>query len=308
MSTKGAVFLSKIGLVFSGGVAKGAYQIGFCQALLERFALTDIAAISSSSIGAWNALALLTGSLDIAQDAWLNTEIYNTRTFVERIIKHRFFFDYLDAFLPADTTVSKDFFVTCCEFPLMTTHYINLRNMENGRAKEYLQAGVALPPLFTPKVVEEKTLMDGALIDNIPMQPLINEEIDILLVVHFDSATPINHALYPNTIILEINYSTAGFIKNSFDFRKDTVRTMIDCGYHYARQLLEIFFLHGLQDLDYIRASSSIYHQLRDAHGSISVDYFANRFNHIAQKFVSTNISKTKPRKTVAPLNDPETF
>lgn len=49
-----------IGLVLSGGMAKGAYQIGVLRAISEYIPISEIKYISCESIGVFNGYALLT--------------------------------------------------------------------------------------------------------------------------------------------------------------------------------------------------------------------------------------------------------
>jgi predicted acylesterase/phospholipase RssA len=59
----------RIGLVLSGGGAKGAYHIGCLKALREA-GIDRFAAIAGSSVGAINAVCAATGRLDTAERAW----------------------------------------------------------------------------------------------------------------------------------------------------------------------------------------------------------------------------------------------
>jgi NTE family protein len=64
--------MAKLGLVFSGGGGKGAYQIGVWKAL-EEFGLTEkIEAVSGTSVGALNALLFAQGNYALAEQVWLN--------------------------------------------------------------------------------------------------------------------------------------------------------------------------------------------------------------------------------------------
>ena len=58
--------MKNIGLVLSGGMAKGAYQIGALQAIDEFFKPSDFSFISSASIGALNSYAYLTHNINIS--------------------------------------------------------------------------------------------------------------------------------------------------------------------------------------------------------------------------------------------------
>src|SRR4051794_35827195 len=67
--TLGELRGKRIGLLFSGGGAKGAYQIG-CWKALRALGLDDFRAIAGSSVGAMNAVLVGTGRLDTAEAVW----------------------------------------------------------------------------------------------------------------------------------------------------------------------------------------------------------------------------------------------
>lgn len=64
--------MAKLGLVFSGGGGKGAYQIGVWKALTE-FGLADkVEVLSGCSVGVLNALLFAQDNYDVAEHVWLH--------------------------------------------------------------------------------------------------------------------------------------------------------------------------------------------------------------------------------------------
>ena len=64
--------MNRLWLVFSGGGAKGAYEIGVWKAMNELGLSQMVKEISCTSIGALNALLFLHGDWEKAQGLWLN--------------------------------------------------------------------------------------------------------------------------------------------------------------------------------------------------------------------------------------------
>lgn len=64
----------KIGLVLTGGGAKGAYQAG-CLNALHKAGYTRLSAISGTSVGAMNGILLAAGRLDAIDEAWSNLRL-----------------------------------------------------------------------------------------------------------------------------------------------------------------------------------------------------------------------------------------
>lgn len=60
----------RIGLVLSGRMGKGAYQIGALAAINEFFDPTDFKYVSAASIGVLNTYAYLTNNLSQASNIW----------------------------------------------------------------------------------------------------------------------------------------------------------------------------------------------------------------------------------------------
>ncbi|MBR1615369.1 MAG: hypothetical protein IJ673_07780, partial [Treponema sp.] len=77
----------RIGLVLSGGMAKGAYQMGALKAIDEFFGDGEIVALSSASIGVLNAFAFANGIVDEGISMWKNIMNGQKRIFITSILK-----------------------------------------------------------------------------------------------------------------------------------------------------------------------------------------------------------------------------
>ena len=62
----------KYGIVCSGGLAKGAYQLGFLESLHDYLSKEEIKAFAGSSIGIFNAYFYLADKMDLGRELWLN--------------------------------------------------------------------------------------------------------------------------------------------------------------------------------------------------------------------------------------------
>ena len=66
--------MRKLGLVFSGGGAKGAYEIGVWKALNEFGMDAEVQAVSGTSVGALNGALFVQGDLNKAEQLWSNIQ------------------------------------------------------------------------------------------------------------------------------------------------------------------------------------------------------------------------------------------
>ena len=76
-----------IGIVLSGGMAKGAYQIGALKAIRENINIDDIKCMSCASIGVLNGYSFLMNRLDDAEKMYLSLCSDNSRLFINQILR-----------------------------------------------------------------------------------------------------------------------------------------------------------------------------------------------------------------------------
>lgn len=85
-----------IGLVLSGGMGKGAYQIGALSAIKEYFPPSDFEYVSAASVGALNTYAFLTNNLDNAKQIWENVNLQGSKRFITSVLKSTFLQDVIE--------------------------------------------------------------------------------------------------------------------------------------------------------------------------------------------------------------------
>ena len=77
-----------IGLVLSGGMAKGAFQIGALKALNSFIPLKEIKYVSCSSVGVLNGYSYITGNLDKGEKAWRTICADTPKLSIGKILKN----------------------------------------------------------------------------------------------------------------------------------------------------------------------------------------------------------------------------
>ena len=164
--------MHKIGIALSGGGARAAAHIGVLQALNENGIYPTH--ISGSSAGAligalycngYTPLEILELSecqefLKIFKIGFINkelTEMTRLKTFLKNHIKE----DFIDLKVPLSISVTN----------------LNLGNYEiisSGNLIEFIAATCAVPLLFRPVIIDGIQYVDGGLLNNLPVEPLIN--------------------------------------------------------------------------------------------------------------------------------------
>lgn len=137
---------SKIGIVFSGGFAKGAYEVGFCKAILEYVDINNIKAVSGASIGAINAYAFVNNKFDYLMDIWRNLEFDSAKEFFIKADKRKIIYKYIEDMIEdIEYTSNIPCYIDYVKVPNIALCYKNVNNEANKVQKGYLKASVAVP-------------------------------------------------------------------------------------------------------------------------------------------------------------------
>lgn len=256
----------RIGIVFSGGFAKGAYEVGFCKALLEYTKLENIKAVSGASIGALNAYGLVNNKFDYIQNIWQNLEIKSAREFFIKYDKRKSVYEYIDemcneTFQNSDTSC----YINYIKVPNISLCYKNINSEISSNQKDLLKASISVPGLFNPVLVNNDYYVDGAFLDNTPIAPLENENLDVIFVLRFDHASEQYKDLNTNAAVIEIVFEDDKKLKNYFYFNSKLTNILIDEGYKKSKDILELVFKYG-QDLEYIQTIARINNQESSSH------------------------------------------
>lgn len=241
--------MNSIGLVFSGGGGKGAYQIGVWRALRELGLEGQVVAVSGTSVGALNAALYLKGDLELAEQIW--NSISNETLLLPSPDSEDSFFSnaglqqLLDGALSQpDRSPPPLCFATCKRLDDGQVRYFELRHLINsGYRRQILLASSALPGVFPPVVVDGERYIDGgANGDNVPVYPLTLEGISTVLVVHLSREEPAAAPQFPEIEVIDLfpSENLGGFFSGTVDFSPDGARRRINIGYQDGIRHLSI--------------------------------------------------------------------
>ena len=259
----------KIGLVFSGGGARGAYQVGAWQAMNELGITPSITAVYGTSVGAINGAAFVQGDIGITRDIWHQLSYnkvfanhpnirpsFKTRRAYLQWIKGAFKQRGMDVSplkdmlrVSLDETLIRsnpiDFGVVVYDLTSKKSCYLNAENLPDGQLVEFVIASATFPT-FKPHRIGDKLYLDGGISDNRPMQFFKNNS-DIDLVICID-VTAARH-FWPNK-------STKGdhevfFVRPSrllgspLAFNLQRIESNLKLGYEDTRRQLGAYFSVG---------------------------------------------------------------
>jgi len=175
----------KIGLALSGGGALGYAHIGFLQAMGEyKFEVDVISGTSMGSIigvlycGGFSPIEILELVDKENMNRFLNVIRFNP-SFGRGFFTHDKLSNALEKHLPHNdfSKLEKKFYCCVTNFNKATHKFVGHGNL----LKEYIIASASIPMIFEPKLVEGEQYIDGGVMQNLPVEPLIKENCDIII-------------------------------------------------------------------------------------------------------------------------------
>lgn len=280
-----------IGLVLSGGMAKGAYQIGALKALSNFVPLEEIKYISAASVGVLNGYAYATNNIESAETMWKNICSEDSKSLISKILKSSMLQQNIKDLYSPEQKMSADFYCSLLNITNRTIDYKNLLSVEKSDIPDFLKASVAMPIYNKSVQIDKISYYDGAMIDNIPVFPLLKHNLDYIICIYFDDTCyKFENTFFDNRII-KITFPSKNMLKQSIVFSKDSIDDMINEGYLKATQILRTIFSQGYDNLEYIYNVID-YMNLTSEKRSLRItgDVLVTNFNKFTQKFTKRKI------------------
>ena len=169
----------KLALVLSGGAARGAFHLGALACFDDENIKFD--AFSGSSIGALIASSYLSGVKPREQ-----LEIYKSNEFRKNIKINPYLNSFFKFNLKSEIAnrlikfdkieeLNKPLFICTFNFLNKQINYLN-----EGDSFKLCEASCALPILFPSVKIGSRKHIDGGLVDNLPIKPLLNQDYKIV--------------------------------------------------------------------------------------------------------------------------------
>lgn len=277
--------MERIGIVFSGGGGKGAYEVGVWKALkfleLDKF----ITGVSGTSIGGLNGVLFALNDFDTCLKTWMFAQVEKKEnTFlqdkllpsIKGKIKQPTIID--DVYIAIDNWVNQNFlsskkldelienkvnvdelknseidtYVTCHDYIQNKATYFYLNEVnDKKKIKKILRATASIPVIFKPVMIEKHVYGDGGISDNTPIKPLYDNGFDKIIVVSLKYKNSIDLSCFPNSQLYVITPSSelGNFINGSLNFYSDVIENRIEQGFKDAVKFFmshpEIFLVNA---------------------------------------------------------------
>jgi len=196
----------KRGFALEGGGAKGSYHMGVCKAYIESG--YDFHGVVGTSIGAINGVMLASGEFNRALELWesigvehlFDQELLDAlkidsnfpgnittalkKLITDRGVDHTRIKEILSSYVD-ESKVRKsgiDFGLVTYSLSERKPYEVFLEDIPEGKLIDYILASAKLP-LFTPFHVDENRFIDGGVINNCPINMLIEKGYDEIIAI-----------------------------------------------------------------------------------------------------------------------------
>lgn len=175
------------GLVLAGGGAKGSYQVGVYQALMELGWLPDV--ITGASVGSLNAALFVMGKVNEAADLWRSLDNHGVlelpegktpeelRDFLLETLRGgglnteplgQIIDQYMDENAIRASHIKYGLVIT--EMNTLRSVQCTLDDIPQGQLKDYMLASSACFPALRPYEIDGVKYIDGGWRDNMPLE------------------------------------------------------------------------------------------------------------------------------------------
>lgn len=279
-----------IGLILSGGMAKGAYQIGALKALNEFIPQKDIKYMSCASIGVLNGYAYATKNLNRAELMWKNICTNDTKLLISQILRSSMLQHNIANLYDESKKLTSTFYASLLDISHRNIIYKDLSTVEENAIPLYLKASVAMPIYNRSVQISNISYFDGAIVDNIPVYPLLKHNLDYIVCIYFDDTYYKFENTYFDNKIIKITFPCESMLKQSLVFKQDGIEEMLKVGYERTSHLLKYIFSEGYDNLERIYSAIDFLNQNKNNNLRITGDVITTNFNKITQKLTKRKI------------------
>ena len=249
------LYQNNLGLVFSGGGARGSYQVGVWRALKELGITKYVTYVSGTSVGAINGASFVQNELDLTTELWNNlsySKVFSSLSdHISGRLRRREYYsilrslvqnrglnvDPLKELLRSSLDENKirrsslGFGLVVFDLTNRKPRFLTKDDIPQGQLIDYVIASATFP-VFEPHAIDDVKYLDGGIYDNRPLSLLsATSEVDHILCIDVTIA----RYLWPNKgrrKKLRITYLRPSRLLGSpMAFRRDKIRRNMALGY-----------------------------------------------------------------------------
>lgn len=287
--------MPNIGIVLSGAASKGAYEIGCIKAIRDYFGMDSIKAMTTASSGAIVAQAFGLGKIDEFANAWKCIDTAKEgRFFLSYSGNNHILHELKNILQDKAKKLPYEHYVSIWNFTKSKVEYIPFHMLSGERLWEYLRGAIAIPFFSKGSRVDGDLLLDGAFLDNIPVYPLVNKDLDYIFCVYFDNCQySFENRDFDKKVIKLSDFPNSRML-GLMRFQPEEFDGMVSYGYDYTTSTIKSIFEQD-NDVD-------IYERIENREASLdktfkprlTADVVLNNINVATKKYSKRLSSRAK--------------
>ena len=189
-----------------------------------------------------------------------------------------------------EKTFASAFYCSLLDLNHRNIVYKDLSLVDNAQIPIYLKASVAMPVYNRSVYIDNTSYFDGAMIDNIPVYPLLKHNLDYIICIYFDDICYKFENTYFDNKIIKITFPCEGMLRKSVVFRRESIESMIREGYERAMYILGTVLAEGYDNISYIYPTIDHMNCNNNCSLRITGDVLVTNLNKITQKLTKRRI------------------
>ncbi len=178
-----------VSLVLGSGGARGLVHIGVIEALEE--AGYEIKAVAGTSMGAAVGAVYVLGKLQVFKDWFCSLTKFGVWKRIDFTFSSQGFvrgeklFEEMAGIVGGDKNIEElEIPYTAVAADLQTGQEVWINQ---GSIFDAVRASIAIPTVFTPKILHGRELIDGGILNPTPIEPILEEKNDLIIVVNLNA-------------------------------------------------------------------------------------------------------------------------
>ena len=257
--------MANIGVILAGAASKGAYEIGCMRAIEEYFGMESIKCISSASSGSLVAQAHGRGKTDEMAQLWKSIDPKRYGRFFLTFAGNKDVLQMIDNFVSDEDRMQYEHYVSLWNYTQKKVEYVPFHELSGDRLRSYLHAAIAIPFCTKGEVIDGDLILDGAFLDNIPVYPLLDKDLDYVFCVYFDNYRYfLENEEFDKKCIKLYDFPNEKMLE-TMTFKPELFDDMEQYGYEYTLRTIHELFAADGRDAVYDaiaereKASKSVY-------------------------------------------------
>ncbi len=284
----------KIGVVLSGCAGKGAYEIGCMNALYEFFGEKSICCISSASMGSVVGHPFALGRTKELDHGFRQLDSGKFGRQMLAISTNEAAMKEIANMLGEGNNPIAEHYVSIWNFTKRKVEYIPFHTLSGERLLQYAQASISIPFFSRGVVIDGERKLDGAFLDNIPIYPLVDKDLDIIFCIYFDNESYMFESKEFDRKIVKLNdFPNSGRLE-TLTQELGSYERQCQYGFNYTYRVLKELF-DGKNESEWPAAVAE-YKQQKHYKKRLTVDVVLNGINSAVKNYsgVLTKRKKVK--------------